>query len=260
MSPYRALATAFVAFAFLEGALAAQQILIPEERSIESASTTAPSHATSKPARPTGLVARAASTSETLLTWSDNATNEHEYRLEIFYEGAWQDLGAIPPQATSIYVIALEPATTYFFRMRARNNVGYSPYSNEAAVLTFVEPSELVACKPGPGVMCLHGGRYRVEARYEGDDDMAGTARAVTITDDSGYFWFFDAVNIEVIVKMIDGCNYNDRQWVFTTGLTNLRVLVTVVDTRTGATAAYLNELGRPFAPVQDTSAFDTCN
>jgi hypothetical protein len=260
MSRYAAIAGALVALAVRGGAAAAQEILVPEggAAAIAAASSSA---AADKPARPTNLIAKATSTSEARLNWSDNAANEWEYRIEIRYDDrGWEEMGAIPPNATSVLVFALDPGKTYSFRLRARNGAGLSAYSNEAPVTAYFAADQLGACQSGPATLCLRGGRYRVQAAYEANEQMAGAARAVTLTGDSGYFWFFDELNIEVVVKMVAGCAVNHRQWVFTTGLTNVRVMLLVTDMETGATATYLNERGRPFAPVQDTDAFATCS
>lgn len=41
--------------------------------------------------------------------------------------------------------------------------------------------------------------------------------------------------------------------------LTNVRAVITVRDTLTGATKTYTNPQGTPFQPIQDTSALPTC-
>jgi hypothetical protein len=41
--------------------------------------------------------------------------------------------------------------------------------------------------------------------------------------------------------------------------LTDLQVDLQVYDMRAGRSRRYFNALGRPFRPIQDTSAFDTC-
>ena len=84
-----------------------------------------------------------------------------------------------------------------------------------------------------------------------------GSGRAVALTGDTGAFWFFDAANVETIVKVVDACTLNDRRWVFAAGLTNVAVTTTVTDTATGAVRTYRNPVGRAFAPVQDTNALD---
>lgn len=58
---------------------------------------------------------------------------------------------------------------------------------------------------------------------------------------------------------MLNGCAINNRYWFFAGGLTNVRTVVTVTDTQTGATETYTNPQNTPFRPIQDTDAFATC-
>jgi hypothetical protein len=78
----------------------------------------------------------------------------------------------------------------------------------------------------------------------------------VALTGDTGYFWFFSANNVEMVIKVVDGRALNNKFWVFAGGLTNVNVVITVTDTQTGAVKSYTNPQGTPFAPIQDTSAF----
>lgn len=96
-------------------------------------------------------------------------------------------------------------------------------------------------------------------AAWRTSDGKTGKARAAPLTDDSGSFWFFDRANLEMIVKVLNGCGLNDRYWVFAGGLTNVEVTLTVTDTRTGQTKTYKNPLNKTFTPFQDTNAFATC-
>lgn len=79
------------------------------------------------------------------------------------------------------------------------------------------------------------------------------------LTVDTGSFWFFDDSNLELMVKVLDGCAVNGRHWVFAAGLTDVEVELDVTDAWTGQTKTYRNPLGTPFAPIQDTAAFATC-
>lgn len=106
--------------------------------------------------------------------------------------------------------------------------------------------------------LCLNGGRFRVRATWQ-TAEGGGTARGVQLTADSGYFWFFDAANVEVIVKVLDACAGFQRFWVFSTGLTDVGVRLSVEDVRTGEVREYTNPRGKPFAPKFDTNAFATC-
>lgn len=111
---------------------------------------------------------------------------------------------------------------------------------------------------PGPSLQ-LQGDRFRVRATWDSPEHGASEAQAVPLTRESGYFWFANADNVELVAKVLDGCAINGRYWVFLAGLTNLEVTVTVEDILTGAAQSYTNALGTPFFPVQDTDAFEGC-
>jgi hypothetical protein len=99
-------------------------------------------------------------------------------------------------------------------------------------------------------------GDFRVEVSWI--DPTTGEARQATgvpMSGDSAYFWFFDAANIELIVKVLDGRLVNGHRWVFYGALTDLEYTVTVTDRLTGATKSYHNPRGR-MASQADTAAF----
>ncbi|HEY8020464.1 MAG TPA: hypothetical protein VIH93_05160 [Thermoanaerobaculia bacterium] len=88
---------------------------------------------------------------------------------------------------------------------------------------------------------------------------LGGPAQVVSLTDDTGYLWFFSAENVEIVVKVLDGCGVNRHYWVFVGGLTNVDLCLRVADTQTEGFTNYCHPAGTPFQPVQDTSAFPTC-
>ena len=106
--------------------------------------------------------------------------------------------------------------------------------------------------------LCLVGGRFQVSANWTRPNGSSGTGTAVTLTDGSGYFWFFDPTNTEMVVKVLNGCAINNAYWVFAAGLTNVQVNWQVLDTQTGVSYTQVNTQGTPFAPIQATSAFPT--
>lgn len=210
------------------------------------------------PAAPTNLQAFAISDDQINVTWQDNSSDETEFRLEIRTGGGtFQDVGtAIPANVETVQVHNLAPSTTYFFRVKARNGSGDSAYSNEDSATTLPQTT---TCSPTDTAMCLNGGRFRVSAIFRTNTGLNGVARAVKLTDDSGYLWFFDDDNIEAVVKVLNGCGVNNRFWVFAGGLTNVRVELTVTDTLKGTSKTYLNPQNTAFQPIQDTSALATC-
>jgi len=111
-------------------------------------------------------------------------------------------------------------------------------------------------CSPGPFTLCLNEGRFRAEVDWQQSPlGPSFVARAVPLTGDTGYFWFFGSANIELVVKVLDGREDNGHFWVFFGALSNLEYTVTVTDTLTGAVRAYHNAPGE-LASVADTTAF----
>lgn len=112
------------------------------------------------------------------------------------------------------------------------------------------------SCQQGPQTLCVNGGRFQVTAAWTTPDSSFGIASAVPLTNDAGYFWFFNSSNTEMVVKVLDGCASNHAYWVFAAGLTNVQVNWMVIDTQTGFGFTQTSDQGTPFAPVQATSAF----
>jgi hypothetical protein len=108
--------------------------------------------------------------------------------------------------------------------------------------------------------LVLGNGRFLVAADWETSQGDKGQGHAVGLTADSGYFWFFDDDNVELVVKVLDGCAVNQRRWVFAGGLTNVRVTLTVHDTLGFYEKTYVNPQNVPFPPLQDVEALPTCD
>ena len=114
-------------------------------------------------------------------------------------------------------------------------------------------------CVASDEVLCLQRGRFAVSADWETTED-SGKAKGEALTLDTGTFYFFNENNIELVVKVLDGCvDPFNSFWVFAGGLTDVEVTLTVTDTLTGDTKTYENGLGTPFEPIRDTQAFKTC-
>jgi len=114
------------------------------------------------------------------------------------------------------------------------------------------------ACVAGGPNLCLSGGRFRVSVQWR-NHTASGGGHAVSLSGDSGYFWFFGPTNVELIVKVLNGCGLNHKYWVFQGGMTNVEATITVTDTHTGIVKTYFNKLDNIFATNLDTNAFATC-
>ena len=103
------------------------------------------------------------------------------------------------------------------------------------------------------------GHDFSVGATFLSSDGQIQPAHAVPLTPDTGYFWFFDPANIELVVKVLNGCSTNNHNWFFAAGLTNVGVEIKVTNLLQVGVKTYTNAAGTAFTPSQDTSAFATC-
>jgi hypothetical protein len=111
------------------------------------------------------------------------------------------------------------------------------------------------SCAVASGQLCLNS-RFRVEARFvDPRSNQAGAGHAVPLTSDTGAFWFFDAGNTEVMIKILDGRALNGHFWVFAGALSDVEYTITVTDTQTGKSKAYHNA-PHQLASRSDTEAF----
>ena len=110
-------------------------------------------------------------------------------------------------------------------------------------------------CAAGSEVLCLRG---RFEARVDWKNPFTGqtgTGKALPLTGDTGSFWFFDAANLELMIKVLDGGGVNGHFWVFYGSLSNVEYTITVTDTSTGTAKTYHNAPFQ-FASRADVEAF----
>ncbi len=99
-------------------------------------------------------------------------------------------------------------------------------------------PKEVGTCTPTSTRLCLLKNRFQVEVDFV-DGGVTKKARTKTFSDETGFFWFFAAANLEVGVKMLDGRSVNNRFWAFHGAMTNLQYTVKITDTIKGTTKNY---------------------
>jgi len=141
---------------------------------------------------------------------------------------------------------------------RVNLSVSGAGAKSTASRVFLVEAAEPAGnCESGPYTLCLRESRYQVRATWtqpDGEVLAAGVVHAGT--NDSGLLYFPSRENWEVLVKVLDGCSYNGRDWVFLASATTLEYEVTVTDTTNGETRKYGNEAGTSSPAATDTSAF----
>ena len=91
---------------------------------------------------------------------------------------------------------------------------------------------------------------------WSSPDGQIGQARAgVWASGQSGLLWFFSRDNVEVLVKVLDGCAHNGHRWVFVAPVTDLgfELRISAPD---GASWTHTNPVGELASTKSDLSAF----
>jgi len=109
-------------------------------------------------------------------------------------------------------------------------------------------------CNADTSTLCLDGGRFEVKTMWRDFIGQVGNGHAMSLTEDTGYFWFFSPNNVEVMIKVLDGRYINDSWWVFFGALSSVEYTVTVRDTYTGESKSYHNPSSH-LASIGDTDA-----
>jgi PKD repeat protein len=142
---------------------------------------------------------------------------------------------------------------TYAVTLTANNNDGSSTTTRALTV----SDGSTALCHEDDFTLCINGARFAVSADWTKPDGTHGSGHAIQLTNDSGYFWFFDAANIEIVIKVLNGCAIQPpAYWVFAAGLTNVQVVLNAKDMQTGVIYTSTNPQGVPFVPIQATNAF----
>jgi lysyl endopeptidase len=125
-------------------------------------------------------------------------------------------------------------------------------------VAQFVSTDIAPACTTDATTACLSGGRFGVKVSWK-TSSATGQATAIKYTADSAFFWFFNAENIELFAKVLNGCPLNSRYWVFGAAATDVEYTITVTDTKNGTVKNYFHAGGAAAPAITDTNAFATC-
>ncbi|MEM6705970.1 MAG: Calx-beta domain-containing protein [Acidobacteriota bacterium] len=128
--------------------------------------------------------------------------------------------------------------------------------TSEGIFRSILQPSLARDCVEGRESLCLQQQRFEVRADWQDFEGNNGAGRALSLTPDSGTFWFFSPDNVELIVKVLDACGVNGHYWLFAAGLTDVEVHLKVDDTGVGTTRSYFHSSGQPFETVRDIQAF----
>jgi uncharacterized protein len=95
------------------------------------------------PAKPEELTVTATSQDRVSLSWKDRSDNETGFKIERKTgNGSFTEIATVRSGATSYTNTGLRNRTEYTYRVRAYNDTGHSPYSNEVRVTTGDVPEQ----------------------------------------------------------------------------------------------------------------------
>ena len=189
--------------------------------------------------------------------WSAGAGDLLYYLVEArrWDETAFAVLATVPASQTFANFLDLERGVPYVFRVRAVNAAGASPPSAEASGVSGSLPAD---CGTEESALCLGGDRFVAHVFWRdqrtGNHDL-GSALPLPGSARSGTFWFFNAANVELIVKVLDGGPVNGYFWTFAGGLTDVEYWLVVDDLERGRRRTYHHRPG-DLCGIADTAAF----
>ena len=236
-------------------------------------------------APPTHLDATPTSETSVRVTWRDNSISETGFEVQIRPrargddsddeaagtgapggtgtdgEGGaangWTAAATLGPNSTSAVLDGLEPGGRYLFRVGALGP-GAPAFGRTGAfdVASAPAPGEMTDCEPGETAAVLSGG-YEVRMCFEMPSGARVDASNYHLESTaSGLLYFFDRDNVEVLVKVLDGCAINGHRWVFAAPVTDLAFNLEITEQATGRAFTHRNPRGTTAATAGDTAAF----
>ena len=98
---------------------------------------------------------------------------------------------------------------------------------------------------------------YRVKLCYETPDGKVGQGRPKSIgSSESGLIWFFSRDNIELLIKVLNGCSINGHRWVYVAPATDVAFNLYVEKTTDGTRWVFRNRQGAQ-SVGRDTEALE---
>lgn len=111
------------------------------------------------------------------------------------------------------------------------------------------------ACIPDADTLCLQANRFSVEVEWD-DSVSTGAGQVMAFgTDEAGFLRYQDPLYLDLMIKVLDACTFNDRFWVLSTGLSDAEQTITVTDTILGNVQTY-DHVSGVFPTFIDTNSF----
>ena len=90
------------------------------------------------PVAPSGLTVSLTTSIETQISWVDNSNNENGFAVERATDTtkSWVQIATLPANTTDYVDATVSDGIRYYYRVKAYNGIGNSPYSNTASTVT----------------------------------------------------------------------------------------------------------------------------
>jgi hypothetical protein len=147
---------------------------------------------------------------------------DRRIRFEYFGIGSngplqtWTLDAVVGPLPAGLYAVELVPGTLD----------GLGHFVPIIEYRTTFEVTEAGGLSLAPSASTVFG--VALEFEHPAGSGLVNPAHGVGLTPESGYFWFFNPVNAEVTVKILDGRAVNGRYWVFLSSMTDRKFTATV--------------------------------
>ena len=112
-----------------------------------------------------------------------------------------------------------------------------------------------------PEVSCLgqvgnQGSRFEIRGEWTTAQGSTGPMRQAFYAGEAIGLYFFGRENVEIFVKILDGCAINDHHWLLVAGLTDVGVDLRIRDLAGGGQKVFHTAPGQAFTPSIDVRAF----
>ncbi len=152
--------------------------------------------------------------------------------------------------------VQLKIPTDAFYLVRVWSTDPLIPTGAYRLRLDGVKNTNGCSSDPDPGTLCVDDDRFRVQVAWNAvHQGTQGEGTAISMTPDTGSFWFFSSNNVELVIKVLDARTINGHFWLFYGALTNVQYTITVTDTQTGTVKEYSSAQDTQ-ASFSDTSTF----
>ena len=160
-----------------------------------------------------------------LLGWHHLAVTFYSGTVCVYLDGSLKGCSSTPliPNVawsySSLAIGRLGPSVDSGYFAGALDDVRvYDRVLSAAEVLELAGGSDPGPCAADVTTLCLFQGRFKVQADYRDYGGNAGPGKAKALTADSGYFWFFDAANVELVAKIVNSCGYSPNMTFYASG------------------------------------------